>query len=540
MTTPPLPVRSGLTILVPVARELSYPTMKIVLLGTCQAPVVGRLLHLAAHGRVESRGIELLGEITDSDRSWVAEADIVFCQHGEKERNTDLIQAATGRILRMPLVGARFLWPFAGKGHPHNAETITPWRFGGLYDGALVDDQLLNLMHSRNVDRHSPETLVDDLVEEYLALDYAKLVDLDRLLKRDHQMAGRVGGELGARIWTVLERDFRSQFLLFNGSRPGARLMQMLGCELAAQIDVPIDPVEAEEAWFEMYGGDEAPNNVAPVHPSVLRHFGIEWAGAPARFRWFYDGFLTMGEIIKRAIRLAPDAGSELFHRTERAGSAGLHALADHLPQYYSSPFFRLRYGSLLAKAGRGRDAAVQYVEAARLLPRHAETVRSDIMRHLARALANTGVLQGPPRIDYDTTIKFGSGEAGVLTLAEGWYPPEKWGLWLRGFAARLHFMLRPSPSGGGIRLQFRTAIHLDRTGTQAVRVFVNGREVALWWFENSASTERTVEVGAWAYTADKVDVAFFVAQPTAPAERGAKDTRVFGFGLTALTVHPL
>jgi hypothetical protein len=197
--------------------------MKIAFLGTCQAPVVGRLLHLAARGRVESRGIELLGEITDSDRSWVAEADIVFYQHGEKERNTELVQAAPGRVLRIPLVGARFLWPFSGKGHPQNAETVTPWRIGGLYDGAFVDDQLLNLMRDRNVERHSPETLVDDLVEEYLALDYAKLVDLNRLLERDHQMAGRVGGELGARIWAVLERDFRSQPLLFNGGRPARR-----------------------------------------------------------------------------------------------------------------------------------------------------------------------------------------------------------------------------------------------------------------------------------------------------------------------------
>ena len=395
-------------------------------------------------------------------------------------------------------------------------------------------------MHERTVDRDAPESLVDDLIEEYLALDYAKLVDLDRFLERDHQMAGRVGGELGARIWAVLERDFRSRPLLFNGSRPGARMMQMLGCELAAQIDVPIDPVEAEEAWFEMYGGDAAPRNMAPIHPSVLRHFGIEWAGTPARFRWFYDGFLTMGEILKRAIRLAPEDGSELLDRAENAAAGGLRSLADHLPQYQHSAFFRLRYGSLLAKAGRGREAAVQFVEAARTLPHHAETVRADIMRHLTRTLADTGVLRGPPRIDYDTTIKFGSGEAGVPTLADGWYPPETWGIWLRGFAGRLQFSLRPSPSGGGVRLQFRTVIHLDRTGTQAVKVFVNGREVALWWFENAASLEKTVEVGAWAYTADKVDVAFFVAQPTSPAERGSKDDRVFGFGLTALTVHPV
>lgn len=513
--------------------------MKIALLGTCQAPIVGRLLHLAARGRVESRGIELVGEVTDGDRSWVAEADIVFYQHGEKERNNDLIQAVAGRIQRMPLVGARFLWPFAGKGHPHNAETVTPWRIGGLYDGAVVDDQLLKMMQDRNVDRDSPEALVDDLIEEYLALDYASLTDLDRFLERDHQMAGRVGGEAGGRIWAVLERDFRSQPLLFNGSRPGARVMQMLGRELAAQIDVPIDPIELEEAWFEMYGGDEAPGNMAPIHPSVLRHFGIEWAGTPARFRWFYDGFLTMEEIVRRAIRLAPDEGSALFHRTETAGPAGLRTLADHLPGYQHSPFFRLRYGALLGKAGRAREAAIQYVEAARLLPSHAETVRADIMRNLTRALTDTGMLRGLLRIEHDTTIRFGGGEAGVPALVEGWYPPEKWGVWLRGFAGRLHFTLRPSPTGGGIRLQFRTVIHLDRA-TQAVRVFVNGREVALWWFENAANTEKIVDVGAWAYAADKVDVAFFVAQPTTPADHGAKDTRVFGFGLTALTVQPL
>ncbi|HEY3846363.1 MAG TPA: hypothetical protein VGL95_04550, partial [Acetobacteraceae bacterium] len=162
------------------------------------------------------------------------------------------------------------------------------------------------------------------------------------------------------------------------------------------------------------------------------------------------------------------------------------------------------------------------------------------ILRLLARTLADTGTLQEPPRIDHDTTVKFGAGEAGVPTLAEGWYPPEKWGIWLRGFAGRLHFTLRPPASAGAIRLQFRAVIHLDRAGTQAVRVFVNGREVALWWFENPGAVEKIIELGAWAYAANKVEVAFFVAQPTSPADRGAKDNRIFGFGLTALTVHPL
>jgi hypothetical protein len=192
--------------------------------------------------------------------------------------------------------------------------------------------------------------------------------------------------------------------------------------------------------------------------------------------------------------------------------AAGLHELADRLTQYPTSPFFRLRYGSLLGKGGRGHEAAAQYAEAARLLPRHAEAERADVTRHLTRWLAETRVLQVPQRVEYDTTVTFGVGELGTSLLGEGWYPAEKWGVWIRGFTGRFYFTLRPPAGGGGIRLglEFCTVVHVDRTGTQSVRVFVNGRELALCWFENSASADRTVEVGSWAFAADKIEIAFF------------------------------
>jgi hypothetical protein len=50
----------------------------------------------------------------------------VFHQHGERPRLTELVRTATGKVMRMPMVGARLLWPFSGSGHPTNAETITP------------------------------------------------------------------------------------------------------------------------------------------------------------------------------------------------------------------------------------------------------------------------------------------------------------------------------------------------------------------------------------------------------------------------------
>jgi hypothetical protein len=512
--------------------------MKIVFLGTCQAPIVGRLLHSAARGRIESHGVELLRGITDSDRAWVAEADVVFHQYSERQLYSDLIKIATGRVLRMPMVGARFLWPFVGSGHPRNAETITPWHVGGLYPDAVVDDQLVALIQKYDAGPDSPESLVDELIEEYLALDYAVLTDLDALLERDRQMAGRIGGELGARIWAVVERDFRTRPQLFATGRANGRLMQMLARELAAQLDIEVGLTEIEEAWLDLYGGDVPPYNMAPVHPSVLRHFGVEWAGEPARFRWFYDGFLTAGEIARRAVRLTTDEATELFHRAEESGGEGLRQIASRLPEYRDSPFFRVRYAALLREARRGREAAIQYAAAARLLPPQEEVARAEISLHLARAVFEAGALQAPPRFDYNDPVKFGSGEAGGAALVEGWYPQENWGLWARGFSARVHFTL--PPSNGGVRLQFRTTVHRDRNGTQAVRVFVNGRETALWWFECAAAAEKVIEIGAWVHEADKVEISFFVAQPTSPAEQGSKDDRVIGFGLTELTVLAL
>jgi hypothetical protein len=501
--------------------------------------MVGRLLNLAARGSLESHGIELLRGITDIDKIKVAEADVVFHQHGERPQLIELVRTSTGEVARMPMVGARFLWPFSGSGHPANAETITPWHIGGLFPGEVVDDQLVALIQKYGAGPGSPESLVDDLIEEYLALDYAKLVDLDQLLERDRQMAGRVGGEPGARIWAVVERDFRSRPLLYTSGRTGGRLMQLLARELAGQIDIAIGPEELEQAWLEIYGGDEPPHHTAPVHPSVLRHFGIEWAGTPARFRWYYDGFLTAGEIAKRAVQLKSDEASELFHRADEAGDGGLRELSAHLPRYYDSPYFRVRYGSLLRKAKRGREAAVQYASAARCLPHHAETERAEIMLHLARNVAEIGAIQPPPRFEYDQIVHFGIGAVGGSSLTDGWYPQEKWGIWVRGFSARLHFTLPPA-SGTGLRLQFHVVVHPDRTGTQAVRVFVNGRETAQWQFKDSDSTKKEFELGTWVHAAAKVEVAFFVAQPTSPAEQGSHDDRLLGFGLTALTVQQL
>jgi hypothetical protein len=512
--------------------------MKIAFLGNCQATTVAELLNHFAQGEIECRAFEPYHDFDDGGRLWLAKADIVFEQPLEREKSAEILRVATGRIQRMPLIGARFLWPFVSAGHPRNAETITPWHGGGVFHGAVVDDQLCALMQKHDVGPDSPQSAVDDVIAEYLALDYAELADLSGILERDFRMCGRIGGELGAQIAAVVQRDFRSLPLFFNVGGLGGHLIQLLACGVAAQIGLPMDKHAASEAWFDLFGGDEPPFVAAPVHPSVLKHFGIEWAGSPGRFRWHYDGFLTMAEVAGRAIRLRSDEPTALFYRAERHGADAWRRLSESLPRYEHSPFFRLRYGVQMRNGGRPREAATHFAEAVRLLPDHAEPARAGFMRQLSRALAETGTLQAPPRIEYDTALSFAAGGAGVACLGEGWYGPESWGCWARGYTGRLRFAVQRSAWSEGARLHFRMQINLDASGAQSVRVFVNGREVAWWRFRSHGAADKTIHVGPWIHDGDAIEVAFFVGRPGPASERG--DTRLLALGLIAMTVQPL
>lgn len=512
--------------------------MRIAFLGNCQALSVAATFRLAAGDGVECRGFEVPRGFGPADAAWITEADVVFEQPVELKRSGVVTRQARGRVVRMPLLAARFLWPFAGAGHPRNAETVAPWLPDGRYSGQVVDDQLRALIDERGTGPDSPRAEIDGLVADYLALDFARRVDLDAMLEQDRLTAGRLGGELGARMADLIVRDFRTQRLFLGADHLAGPLVQRLVCELGDLIELPIAPAAAEAAWFRCYGGDDPPLVMAPVHPSVLRHFDIKWAGEPARFRWYYDGMLTAEEIAERAVRLADDEASAAFHRAEASNGTGIAAITALLPRYRGSPWFRIRLARQLGRTGRPLDSAAEYAEAARLLPPQDEALRGAILRHVAETLAHPPTAPRP-RIAYDVPFVFAADGSGVPFLDDGWFAPEDWGSWLRGHTGRLRFAL-PSAPREGLRLDLSTAAYLDRAGQQSVRVFVNGREMALWRFEKPGFGDAAIEVGHWAHDAGEIEVAFFVAQPTQPAENGSTDTRPLGFGLRSLTVRPL
>ena len=244
-----------------------------------------------------------------------------------------------------------------------------------------------------------------------------------------------------------------------------------------------------------------------------------------------------MVEFIEPTVQLPGNPAAGPLHHAETVGEHALREIAESLPRNGSSPVFRMRYARLLRRDGQPLQAAVQYTEALRLVPPEQPGLQNDILRHLARTLADIAP-PAPPTVAA-TELAFAQGQPGVACLAEGWYEPEDWGCWLRGFAGRLRFALPHLPEAG-LRLGFGVSVFVDRAGSQTVRVFINGREVALWLFDAPGEAERIVELGRWCGEDATLDVAFFVSRPTAPAETGASDPRALGLGLRTLTIQPL
>ncbi len=244
-----------------------------------------------------------------------------------------------------------------------------------------------------------------------------------------------------------------------------------------------------------------------------------------------------MTEFIERSVRLPDDPTSAMLHRAGPEDHDALRQVADSLPRYGSSPLFRMRYARLLRRDGKPLEAAVQYTEALRLVRPEQPGLQSDILRQLARTLADIAP-PAPPTVAA-SELAFSRDQPGAACLTDGWYAPEDWGCWLRGFAGRLRFAL-PQVPDAGMRLRFGVTAFVDRAGSQSVRVFINGRETALWLFDSPGDAERVVELGRWSGEDATLEIAFFVAHPTAPAETGSSDTRRLGLGLRTLTLQPL
>jgi hypothetical protein len=515
----------------------AFAGLAISAIGNCHASVIGRMLEhfLGEAGWI--RVFKLDTPWSEEDRRWIAASDLVVKQTGDFAAGSPALDTGRARVVPFPLVSGQFLWPFNTKGHPRNAETITPWRPTGLFHFQVVDSQLIRLMARRAVGPESTDREIEDLLDEYLGFDYAAMIRLERLFEISREKMRRAADVVGYDLWRVVERDFRAIPTFITALHPEPNLLLALCEELLPRLGLGIAREAVAPAFDEVYDGDHVFHYGAPVHPSVLAHFRINWPGDPPRFRFGKEMPVNAREFAERIVRL--DAGEpvrELFARVTQGESAVglLPEIAAMEAAQSANPMFRLQYGNLLAKIGRERQALEQYAAGVRLAPGHL-----GLARKLARMTARLG-LSDLAELPVDgRPILFSAGQPGERFLAENWYPGDERGAWMRGHAASIAFRLSEGRRAS-LQLRFRTRCYATERRALQVRAFANGREVGVWIFRDSVvDIERIITLPPDLAAERAIQIQFFADQPVRPSEvANIGDTRLLGLGLRQLSAR--
>ena len=516
--------------------------MRVAFIGNCHAEVLQRVLSdVYRHDTtLETRYFASYTASTDADRAAIAASDLVVRQTADFSNAAGGLDVGHARIVAFPLLLAQFLWPFNIKDHPRRGERIPGHGDTGFFTFPVTDGQVIKLMKERGVGPDSPEAEIEALLDAYMALDYLPLAKLDRQLAFSREKMRRAAEIVGYDLWRTVERDFRSLPTFLTALHPSESIMLELCREVLPRCGFPMTDAAILEAFDRAYGGDRLFAYAAPLHPSVIRHFGLNVPGDPPAYRFYCDGTITAREMARRIVTLDArqpvlEALSETAEGSLDQRLQALDALV--LTQGGNATFF-LRYGNLLARLGRQEDALRLYVAGLRDAPGHA-----GLARRVTAMLSHSALAAVPTTVDASEPVDFGLERAGRSMLVGSWNREiDQNAVWLEGYAGALRFRLAPALSsmGRNVALRFRARAFGGQERVEA-RIFANGREIGLWGFgPDTADDARTLTLDAATAAAPAIELSFHVNRTVSPASLGRSgDTRAFGIGISQMSVSP-
>jgi tetratricopeptide (TPR) repeat protein len=218
-------------------------------------------------------------------------ADILVGQVAEFKSNIDIDVVPAHLVkYRVPVVSGGFLWPFGGQPHPKTV--ATPYLPLGPYS-AEFGDSYLNRMIKKGGD-------FDEILEKYMELDVNKLVNLDRLLELNLEKQRNRDSVTGFNIADVIEKHFRDEHLFLTPYHPNLRVARALIQQTFGAMGVEQAAIDRVDKWLTI---TPFPKHGAPIHPSVQRHFGLNYAGPDYRYRFHSEGTFTFAEYVGRYLR---------------------------------------------------------------------------------------------------------------------------------------------------------------------------------------------------------------------------------------------
>ncbi len=292
----------------PVRLAQVRPARQIVLIGNCQMQAMAGLYKRFVAGRSGDvmQHVPSYQDLTNQHRDAIQRADIVVEQlfDLQPQAETGDLSTTTPRIF-IPMVTAAFLWPFAGSPHPKNVGT--PFLAGGPYGGEAADSYLNRLIVS-GVDP-------DEAADTYTDLDVNSRVNLDRLFEivMDRQRSRDEAADY--RIADIMARHFRTEQIFLSPYHPNVRIATELASRFFQQLGAQPDEIERMRHCTRI---TPFPKSELPLHPSVCRHFGLDFIAPDRRYRFMNEGLFTFREYARRYMRYewneALEEGMHLAH----------------------------------------------------------------------------------------------------------------------------------------------------------------------------------------------------------------------------------
>lgn len=322
---------------------------RVAVVGNCQATFTAKM-YREFFGVPRHEDVRYVDDLhLDSQAAWAAvgEADLVLLQ--QRDFSSPKVEDAPAgvEVVTFPLVLEAFLWPYAHEAHIHNKPEPP------LHDGpypAQLSDKFLNRMISAGV---APE----EALERYLEHDIAQATHIDRLLELHLDQQRDRDERTGFELAPILEGGFRDQALFMSPHHPNAWMFGEFLGQLLSKLQVPAEEIAAMR---DALLASPFPSGELPVHPGVVKHFGLKFVDGDTRYKFHDEGRFSFAEHVLRYMRYehnhALRVGMRHFHedRWDEALPLLEHGLRDS-PR--SAHGWRAK-GLILGRQGRAEASA--------------------------------------------------------------------------------------------------------------------------------------------------------------------------------------
>lgn len=286
-----------------------------------------------------------------NDSAFLASCDLVFWQTAHGCAPPAFVPEIPNRVkqYRFPTLSFKPFWPL------HTADPRNAPEPGFPYGRFSYGDRLLIKFLNEG-------TSVNDLYRRYVDTDVNKLVRLDRLAEFAWTELKSNDKNSDFSVTPIIEKSFRSERLFQTINHPAFPSLYPLYQQIENLL---IDPTLTSSYPLQDDHFDTFSEVQIPLHPQVLTHFGVTWASATTKWR-YYSELLSLEEYVRAygEFRAIPD-GNPPQLRLARAREFSLQGDLDSARRvllsaahhYPALPQFLQYLGTLLVRAKKWDQA---------------------------------------------------------------------------------------------------------------------------------------------------------------------------------------